>query len=128
MVLDYNQIGPLINGVIKTFNLDPEKENINKLLQKVENNNYYTTVECKELHVLTPTVKNGFFFKNTEIIFTNEYLIFGNFNKEMIMQVKKVKDKFVFKDIDGHKLECQKDDVSIRIKQIPLELFMNLLA
>ena len=62
MVLDYDQINNVIINISEKFNLDTSIESIDKLIQKVENNNYYCTVECKELHVLTPTVKNGFFF------------------------------------------------------------------
>ena len=128
MVLDYDQINNVIINISEKFNLDTSVESIDKLIQKVENNNYYCTVECKELHVLTPTVKNGFFFKNTEIIFNNNFLIFGKFDKDMIVKVQAVKDRFKFIDIDGNKFECHKNDVSIKIKEMPLELFMALMA
>lgn len=128
MVLDYDQINNVIINISEKFNLDTSVESIDKLIQKVENNNYYCTVECKELHVLTPTVKNGFFFKNTEIIFNNKFLIFGKFDKDMIVKVQAVKDRFKFIDIDGNKFECHKNDVSIKIKEMPLELFMALMA
>ena len=111
MVLDYDQINNVIINISEKFNLDTSIESIDKLIQKVENNNYYCTVECKELHVLTPTVKNGFFFKNTEIIFNNKFLIFGKFDKDMIVKVQAVKDRFKFIDIDGNKFECHKNDV-----------------
>lgn len=127
MVLDYDQINQVIQNISAKFNLDTSCESIDKFIQKVENNNYYCTVECKELHVLNPTIKNAFFFKNTEIVFNN-LLVFGKFNPEMIVKVKKAKDRFVFLDIDGNKFDCHKNDVAIRIKELPLDLFMNLLS
>jgi hypothetical protein len=128
MVLDYDQINQVIQNIADKFNLNTSEESIDKLIQKVENNNYYCTVECKELHILTPTVKNGFFFKNTDIVFNNKFLVFGKFDPSMIIKAKVVKDRFQFTDINGNKFECHKSEVNIKIKELPLDLFMTLLS
>lgn len=128
MIIDCEQLNSMISEVAKKCGVDIDKEPIDALSKKIENNNLYYTVECKEINVLNPGIKSAFFFKNAEIEITNPNLIFGNFDKEMIAKIKLVKDKVQLFDIDNNKFECNKKDVHVRLKEIPIDLFFNLLG
>lgn len=123
MVLDSEQIVELISKLEKSFGISSKLSE--ELIKKVENNNAFYNFTCKEINVLQPGIKNAFFFKNAILNFKNTS---PKFDEELVSKIKISKDKVQLFDIDKNKLEMDKNDLTITIKDIPIELYMSMLC
>lgn len=126
MVVDCQELIKMLGEIKKKFNLHNDVS-VDDLCKKIENNNAYYTFQCKEIDVMNPSVKTAFFIKNCAIVIKDDAKVDNKFDKDMITSVRLIKNRVHLLDINGNRAEVNKDDVRIKNKPIPLELFMNVL-
>lgn len=122
MIVKQNEVRLMFQELKKRFG---GNATIDEVIKRTINNDINFKHENDTVDLLQANLLSSFWIRNV-IVELNPKLILGNFDAEAIVGIYRVNNAvFELIDIENHKLRVKKEDISVKVCKVPLDVFLS---
>lgn len=122
MICNQNEVRMIFQELKKRFG---GKATIDEVIKRTMNNDINFKHENDSVDLLQANLFSSFWIRNV-LVELNPKVLLGNFDPEAIVGIYRVNNQvFELIDIENHKIRVKKEDISVKVSKVPLDVFLS---
>lgn len=126
MVINQDELSKIFELMQKNM----KESSISDCCKKIQSREINIVLERNEVDFMKPNLLSSFFIKNIELVIDRQDIIDNNpsFELDMLVCIRDIsKTSYELVDFNNQKLRLPKTKVRAKMKEAPLEVFLNII-